>query len=130
MRRFTIAIAVFALSVTTILAQQGTGVGSSRPRTAPDAPRLAPPMRVSGEVLQIDTTRNAIQVSVKVRNNKRNMGFALDEKCKIKADKKQFGKKELELGELQPGYEVELTIRQTDRKVVEMKVKKPKEDEG
>ncbi len=128
MRRFTIALSVFALSLTTVMAQQGTGGGRLDPRRAPDAPRLAPPLRVSGEVVQIDTTRNAIQVRNK--DNKRTMGFALDEKCKIKADKKEFGKKELELADLQEGYEVELTIRQADRKVIEIKVKKPKEEEG
>ena len=133
MRRIAMTLTIIALCATAAMAQQGTGGGGSGPRRAPDVPRLTPPMRIKGELLQVDASRNAIQIrseQSKGKEGSRPMGFALDAKCKIKADKKEFGKKELELEELEAGYEVELTVRREDMLVIEMKVKKPKEDAG
>lgn len=78
--------------------------------------------------MKIDTNRRAIQINSGAR--KRAVGYALDPKCKIKADQKEFEKSELKLDEVQIGYEVELTIRQADMLVIEMKVKKPKPKEA
>jgi len=90
-----------------------------------EIPSLGLPLHLSGVVLQTDLDRYAIQIRTKEKQ--RVIGFALDPKCKIKGDKKQFGKKELTLEEVEAGYQVELTVRQVDRRVIEMKVKKPKE---
>jgi hypothetical protein len=119
-----LVIAVMAIS--TVCGQEGTGGGGSAPRRGPEVPRLGMPFRLSGEVLQVDVARNAIQIRNK--QNKKPAGFALDPKCKIKADAKSFDKKELKLDEIEPGYEVELTVRQADSQVIEMKVKKPKKE--
>jgi hypothetical protein len=82
---------------------------------------------MSGIVLQTDVERKAIQIRTKQNQRERDMGLALDPKCKITADKKQFGKKDLTLDELQPGYEVKMIVRRADMLIIEMKVKKPKE---
>lgn len=119
-----LVIAMMAISI--VCGQQGTGGGGSAPRRGPEVPRLGMPFRVSGEVLQVDVERNAIQVRDK--QNKKPSGFALDPKCKIKADAKDFDKKELKLDEIEPGYDVELTVRPADLQVIEMKVKKPKKE--
>lgn len=110
------------------LAQQPTGGPdpTPAPRGGPDLPNLeALTVEVEAEVLQVDTERNAIQIQPK--RNAKPMGLRLDSKCKIKADKKQFGKKDLSLAEVEAGYQVELTVRRADMQVIEMKVKKPKE---
>ena len=52
--------------------------------------------------------------------------LALAPDCKIKADEKQFGKKELSLEELEPGYRVELLLELKSNQITQMKVKKPK----
>jgi hypothetical protein len=122
------ALATIALLATSVLAQESLGGGRSSRNRGPEMPSLGgPPLYLSGEVTQIDTTRRAIQVRTKQNNKTAVIGFALDPKCKIKADKKEFGKKELELAEIEAGYQVELTIRQVDRQIIEMKAKKPKE---
>jgi hypothetical protein len=127
--RLTILLAL-ALSATLALAQSSVGGGGSSSRNrGPEPPSLGGVTTISGEVLQIDTARHAIQIRSERNGKAMTAGFALDPKCKIKADKKDFDKKELELKELEAGYRVELTIRQTDRQVIEMKVKKPKEKE-
>lgn len=122
-----LALATAVLLAATAQAQETVGGGGTgTPRGGPELPTL-PPLTadIMGEVLQIDTQRNAIQI----RNKRtgRPMGLLLDAKCKIKADKKQFGKKELTLEELGAGYLVELTVRRADMHIIEMRVKKPKE---
>lgn len=80
---------------------------------------------LEGVVIKTDTNRKAIQV--RLNRGDKVEGFALDEKCKIKADKKEFDKKELKLEELQAGYVVEMKLRVKDGMITEIKVKKPKE---
>ena len=129
MRTIVAGLAGCALFITLTLAQERVGGGGSASRNrGPDVPALGLSLRVSGEVLRIDTERKAIQISAKDR--KRPQGYGLDPKCKIKADKKEFEKSELKLEEIQIGYEVELTVRQADMLVIEMKVKKPKPKEA
>jgi hypothetical protein len=125
--KWIFAAIIMAALVGPALAQERTGGGGSGPRRAPDAPNLGFPIRVSGEVIQVDSTRNAIQI--RDTRRKRDVGFALDAKCKIKADEKQFGKKELKLDEIETGFLVDLTVRQADLVVIEMKVKKPKKED-
>lgn len=118
------AMACCVLLVTFAVAQQSVGGGGGgRNNRGPDVPSLGLPIRVSGEVLQVDLERKAIQIRSKER--KQPIGYAIDSKCKIKAAKKEFDKKELELEEVQPGYQVELTVRRVDLHVIEMKVRKP-----
>lgn len=118
------ALACCVLLAGIAVAQQSVGGGGSgRNNRGPDVPSLGLPIRVSGEVLQVDLERKAIQIRSKER--KQPVGYAIDAKCKIKAAKKEFDKKELELEEVQPGYRVELTVRRVDLHVIEMKVRKP-----
>ncbi|HLG14827.1 MAG TPA: hypothetical protein VJH03_10050 [Blastocatellia bacterium] len=129
MKSLVALFVALALLATVTLAQEGLGGGGSSSRNrGPDVPSLGLPLRVSGEVLQVDLERKAIQIRAK--NRKQAVGYGLDPKCKIRADKKEFEKSELKLDEVQAGYEVELTVRRADLLVIEMKVKKPKPKES
>lgn len=126
MRSILGALVCGALFVTIAVAQESIGGGGSSSRNrGPDVPSLGLPVRVSGEVIRVDLERSAIQIRSKQR--KQPVGFGIDPKCKIKADKKQFDKDVLKLEEIEAGFEVELTIRQADMRVIEMKVRKPKQ---
>ncbi len=117
-----------SLILSSAAAQQPVGEAGGTPptRRGAELPTLEPlTADITGEVLQIDTERNAIQIRNK-RTGKE-LGLLLDAKCKIRGDKKQFGKKELTLADLEAGHQVELTIRRADFHVLEMRVKKPKE---
>ncbi len=128
MKSILAAAAAILMLGSAAMAQQAVGGGTSPARNrGAETPTLAPPVHMSGEVLQIDLERNAIQIRMKRNNRMVDAGFALDAQCRIKADKKQFGKGQLELGELKAGYLVEMTVRPSDMLVIEMKVKLPRE---
>jgi len=129
MKITAIAFTIVALFFSTALGQETTGGGRRSERNrGPDLPSLGSlTSDLSGVVLQTDTTRNAIQIRAKQNQREREFGLLLDPKCKIKADKKEFGKKQLTLEEIQPGYEVKMLVRRADMRIIEMKVKKPKE---
>jgi hypothetical protein len=78
----------------------------------------------SAEVLNVHPQENSIEIRRK--SNKSEHTFALASDCKIKADQKQFGKKELSLDEIEPGYRVEVLLDLRSNQITQMRVKKPK----
>ena len=125
---FRIALAIGIMMAPAPAQQQPMGGTGETPatRSAPELPSLEPlTVDLTGELLQIDSERNAIQIQIK--KNPKPMGLLVDPKCKIKGDKKQFTKKDLTLTDLEAGYQLELVVRRADRHVIEMKVKKQKE---
>ncbi len=126
--RFFTALGLFILFVAHAGSQerQGGVINMRGDRGAP-VPALGMPLYESGIVVHTDLTRVAIQIKTKRGQLK---GFAIDPKCEIKADKKQFGKKKLLLSEVEPDYQVDLTVRQADMNVIEMKVKRPPKSEN
>jgi hypothetical protein len=81
---------------------------------------------VSGELIERDSVLKTIQIREKERGKE--FGFTVSGDCKIRADKKEFGKKELKLDELEEGYRLELTISRYNKQVIEMRVRKPKDN--
>ena len=124
---FWMALFIGIPTASTTAQQPYGGAGGTSPtREGPDVPSLEPlTFDLTGDLLQVDTERNAIQIRIK--RTEKLMGFLVDSKCKIKGDKKQFEKKDLALAELEAGYQLELKVRRADIHVIEMKVKKPKE---
>ncbi len=130
-RVIEIAILGIFLWSATGWAQEPMGGSRNTPptRSGPEVPALESlTASVTGELLQIDLERRAVQIRTKPKGTL--LGLAIDPKCDIKGDKKQFGKKELKLEELLPGYPVELVVRRADMHIIEMKVKKPKDEPG
>lgn len=120
-----IAFLALASLAPSVLAQRPIGDASTRSGgSGGPSPFLPAFAVVEGIVLKVDTNRNAIQVRRK--QDGKEIGYALDQKCKIKADKKDFEKKDLKLEELETGFEVELKIRLKDQQIIEMKVKRSK----
>ena len=78
----------------------------------------------SAEVVNVNPENRQIEIRRKGDKSEHMLGIAPD--CKIKADEKQFGKKELSLDEIEPGYRVELLLELRTNQVTQIKVKKPK----
>jgi len=78
----------------------------------------------SAEVVNVNPENRQIEIRRKSDKSDHMLGVAPD--CKIKADEKQFGKKELSLDEIEPGYRVELLLELRTNQVTQIKVKKPK----
>ncbi len=78
----------------------------------------------SADVINVHPQENSIEIRHKSKKSEHTLALAGN--CKIKADEKQFGKKELNLDEIEPGYRVEVVLDLKNNLITQMKVKKPK----
>ena len=78
----------------------------------------------SAEVIDVHPENK--QIEIRRKSNKSEHTLTIAPNCKIKADEKQFGKKELGLDEIEPGYRVEVLLDLTNNMITQLRVKKPK----
>lgn len=78
----------------------------------------------SAEVINVHPENQ--QIEIRRKSNKTEHTLTVAPNCKIKADEKEFGKKELKLEEIEPGYRVEVLIELSNNLITQMRVKKPK----
>ena len=146
MKKISLALILIVLTAAAAIAQRGTSVGDRAPidvrsrstsgqpsaRTSADleqknsmkSPAGLSTLLFSAEVLKAHPENRQIEVRRKSDKSEHMLGLAPD--CKIKADEKQFGKKELSIDEIEPGYRVELLVELKTNLITQMKVKKPK----
>lgn len=146
MKKISLALILFVLFAASALAQRGTSIGDRMPiDTRIRSTSGQPGPRPSAELEARNTMRSPSglstlffaaevvevypetrQIEIRRKKNKAEHVLALAPDCKIKADEKQFGKKEISLDEIEPGYKVELLLELKSNEITQMKVKKPK----
>ncbi|HJQ71619.1 MAG TPA: hypothetical protein VKA70_21765 [Blastocatellia bacterium] len=146
MKKTTLALILFVLLAGSAVAQRGTSIGDRMPidsrsrstsgqygaRTSAElehkngmkSPAGLATLFFAAEVLKAHPENR--QIEIRRKSDKSEHMLALAPDCKIKADEKQFGKKELSLDEIEPGYKVELLVELKTNMITQMKVKKPK----
>ena len=146
MKKISLALMLSVLCAASALAQRGTSIGDRMPvdvRTRSTSGQPGPRSSVeleskntikspsglstlffAAEVIKADPENR--QIEIRRKSNKTEHMLAVAPDCKIKADEKQFGKKELTLEEIEPGYKVELLLELRSNEITQMKVKKPK----
>ena len=146
MKKISLALILSLLFAASALAQRGSQIGdrmpidarsrstSGQPGPRPSAeaetnnkiksPNGLSTLFFAAEVIKAHADNRQIEIRRKSDKSEHTLDLAPD--CKIKADEKEFGKKELSLDELEPGYRVELLLELRSNTITQMKVKKPK----
>lgn len=146
MKKISLALIISVLFTASALAQRGTSMGDrtpidvrSRSTSGQPGPRSSAELEskntikspnglstlfFSAEVVKAHPENRQIEIRRKSDKSEHVLDLAPD--CKIKADEKQFGKKEISLDEIEPGHKVELLLELKNNLVTQMKVKKPK----
>jgi hypothetical protein len=124
------------ITISATAAAQGRIVAPANP--TPDFNRTSDPMlermgrdpafysrSVTGAILKLDNNAGVLMIG---KPDKSELAFVVDDKARLKADRETSlaGRKDLSLSDYRPGQTVKVVYRVADNKVLELRLKRPK----